>query len=85
MCLLTLVYVRPPVSSADLDVAEAGNQQDQVCALAVGEAGGELQRLACFKDLIDRDGTGYHGVPRSVRLEGRHSWGRDINRPKSND
>ena len=67
MCLLTLVYVRPPVSLGDLDVAEAGDQEGEVCALAVWEGGENLQRLARLEDVVDRERVGDDGVPRSGR------------------
>ena len=53
-CLLTLVYVRPPVSLGDLAVAEAGDEEGEVFALAGGELGESAQRVAGFDGVVER-------------------------------
>ena len=55
MCLLTLVYVRPPVSSAISTVAEAGDQEGEVGALAIRQTREDAQRLARLEDGVDRE------------------------------
>ncbi len=60
------VGVRAPAGQlSDLDVAEAGDEEGEIGALAVWEGGENLKRLARLQDVVDGERVGEYGVPRS--------------------
>lgn len=67
------VRMRPSAGHlGDLAVAEAGDQEGEVCALAFRKVGEDRQGFASLKDVVDREPVGDDGVAGSVgehRLE----------------
>src|SRR5215210_7273910 len=53
----------------DLAVAEAGDAEEEILALALRELGKTLQCSAGFDDVVDRDPVGDHGVPSLAVVE----------------